>query len=64
MDRVLELAVRAYMENDRGNPIVASKLRGLDNVDIRMTVFREQSETLEAAYEKALAESKLRHWLD
>lgn len=34
---------------------------GLDNVDIRIAVFSEKGEALEAAHEKVLAENKLRH---
>lgn len=36
-------------------------MKALDDVDIRMAVFREQTETLEDADENALAESKLGH---
>lgn len=34
---------------------------GLDQVDIRIEVFSEQEEAIEAAHEKVLAENKMRH---
>lgn len=36
-------------------------MKRLDNENIKMAVFREKPETLEAAYENALADGKLRH---
>lgn len=66
MDRLLELAERAYVGADNEDLIVASQLKNfftdlLHNVDIKMEVFKEQPVTLETAYEKELAKSKLRH---
>lgn len=38
-----------------------SVIEGLDNVDIRIAVFREHPETLKVSCEKALAENNLRN---
>lgn len=66
MDRSLKLVERAYVGAGRGELIVASQLKNffmewLDNVDIRIVVFGEQLGMLQATYEKALVESKLRY---
>ena len=69
MQRVVRLAESAYVGVDERNEVVAKQvlgffIEGLRDRDIKMAVTKEEPQTLNAAYQKALSELKWKTRLD